>query len=121
MSNSDAGSESEDIIIPENARKLSDLYKGVPSGPIGCDSDSDFIQSKQNPKKSRLSSGKKGPKKYKKSSQNNTKPSSVPSTSGLAQPRESSPDFSDPIRNNILAKYRYRKARSESESSQFCV
>ena len=118
MSNSDAGSEIEEIILPENTKKVANLYQGCPGGPIGGDSDSDFAPSRQKSKNPRLifSTGKKGPKKYKKSPQNNQKSSPVPSTSGLAQARLSSPEFSDPIYNKSV-KYRYRKTRSESESS----
>jgi len=118
LSNSDAGSEIEEIILPENTKKVANLYQGVPGGLIGGDSDSDFAQSMLKSRKPRLilSTGKKGPKKSKKSPKNNQKSSPVPSTSGLSQARMSSPEFSDPI-SSKLVKYRYRKARSESESS----
>ena len=118
LSNSDAGSEIEEIILPENTKKVANLYQGVPGGLIGGDSDSDFAQSKEKSRKPRLifSNVKKGPKKSKKFPKNNQKSSPVPSTSGLSQARMSSPEFSDPI-SSKLVKYRYRKARSESESS----
>ena len=100
LSSSDAGSESEEVMLPENAKKLANPYrKRTAADLIGDDSDSAFATSKQEPKKPRLvlSTDKKRLKNSKKSLQKSQKSSPVPSTSGLAQTRESTPEFSDVI------------------------
>ena len=47
LSSSDAGSESEEVILPENAKKQANPYKKRTADLISDDSDSDIAKSKQ--------------------------------------------------------------------------
>ena len=85
------------MILPVNAKKQANPYKKRTADLISDDSDSDIAKSKQEPQMPILvlSTDKKRLKNSKKSLQKTQKSSPVPSTSGLAQTRESTPEFSD--------------------------